>query len=72
MHAEVIATLLHPGDLSLGEWAALFGMFVLFIILPIGVIGFVIFKVVSRHSGGEAGGESQESITLGLNDPTRK
>ena len=72
MHAEVIATLLHPGDLSLGEWAGLFGMFVAFIILPIVIIGFVIFKVVSRHSGAGAGSESQESITLGLNDPTRK
>ena len=72
MHAEVIATVLHPGDLSLGEWAGLLGMFVVFIILPIAIIGLVIFKIVSRHSGGGSGSESQESITLGLNDPTRK
>ena len=72
MHAEMIATLLHPGDLSLGEWAGLIGMFLAFIVLPIAIIGFVVFKVVSRHSGGGASGGSQESITLGLNDPTRK
>jgi len=72
MHAEMIATLLHPGDLSLGEWAGLLGIFLAFIILPIAIIGFVVFKVVSRHSGGRVGSESQESITLGLNDPTRK
>jgi hypothetical protein len=47
MHAEVIATLLHRGDL---EWAGLLGMFVAFIILPIVIIGFVIFQVVRQHS----------------------
>jgi hypothetical protein len=67
-----IATLFHPGDLSLGQWAGLLGMFVAFIILPIGIIGFVIFKVMSRYSGGGDGGESHESITLGLNDPKGK
>lgn len=72
MHAEVIATLLHPGDLSLREWAGLLGMFVAFIILPIVIIGFVIFQVVRRHSSAGPGGESQESITQGLNEPTRK
>jgi len=72
MHAEVIATLLHPGDLSLGEWASLIGMFGAFIILPIVTSGFVIFKVVSRHADDVSGRESQECITLGLNDRTRK
>jgi hypothetical protein len=71
MHA-VIAALFHPGDLSLGQWAGLLGMFFAFIILPIAIIGFIIFKVMSRHSGGGAGGESHESITLGLNDPKGK
>ena len=72
MHPDVIATILHPGDLSFGEWAGLLGMFLAFMILPVAIIVFVIFKVVSRHSSGRAGGGSQESITLGLNDPTRK
>jgi len=72
MHGEVITTLLHPGDLSLGEWAGLLGMFVAFIILPIVIIGFMIFKVMTRYSGGGASGDSQESITLGLNDRKRK
>jgi hypothetical protein len=71
MHT-VIVTLFHPGDLSLGQWAGLFGMFVAFIILPIAVIGFIIFKIMSRHSGGGVGGESHESITLRLNDPKGK
>jgi len=71
MHAEVIAIFFHPGDLSLEEWASLVGMFIGFIILPIVIIGFVIVKVVKRHSS-RAGSECQESITLGLNDPTRK
>lgn len=52
LHVEMIATLLHPGDLSLGDWARLLGMFVAFIVLPIVIIGFIVFKVVSRHSGG--------------------
>ena len=72
MHTAMIATLLHPADLSLGEWAGLLGMFLGFIVLPIAIIGFVVFKVVSRHSAGRASAESQESITLGLSDPTRK
>ena len=72
MHVELIATLLHPGDLSLGDWAALLGMFAAFIILPVVILGFIIFKVINRHSLGGAGRESQETITLGLNDSKGK
>ena len=72
MHVEMIMTLFHPGDLSLGQWAGLLGMLVAFVILPVVIIGFIGFKLVSRHSGGGASNESQESITLRLNDPNRK
>ena len=72
MHIELIATLLHPGDFSLGDWAALLGMFGAFIILPCIIIGFIIFKVINRHSLGRAGSESQETITLGVNDSKGK
>lgn len=71
MHS-VIATLFHPGDLSLGEWAGLLGMFAAFVVLPIVIIGFIIFKIASKHSGSGDAAASQDSITLGLNDPTRK
>ena len=46
MNVEVIALLSHPGDLPLGQWARLLGMFVAFIVLRIADYRFYIFKVV--------------------------
>lgn len=71
MHLEAIVTFFHPGDLSIGDWVRLLGMFVAFIVLPIGIIGFIIFKVVNGHLG-EGASESEESITLRLGDSTPK
>ena len=72
MHLEVIATLWHPGDLSIREWAGLFGVFVALVILPIVIMGFIVFKIISGHRGGTTRGEPSDSITFGLTEPDRK
>jgi len=61
------AILFHPGDLSLGEWVVLLVAFIMVVVLPIVLIGFIIFKVINRHSD-----KSEESITLRLNESKRK
>lgn len=41
--------LLHPGDFSLSQWIWLFGYIFVLIILPLGIAGFIIYKVIKDH-----------------------
>jgi hypothetical protein len=50
MDTLVNIALLPPGDLSGWELAALAGTLIAFGVLPIVVIGFNIYRVVTRHS----------------------
>ena len=59
--------LLHPGDLSGWDWVALLGMFLIFIVLPICLAGFAIYRIVAPHARDTEVGEA-EHVTLGLND----
>lgn len=42
-------TLLHPGDVSFSEWIWVFGYIFVLIILPLGIVGFIIYKVIRKH-----------------------
>ncbi|HET6889583.1 MAG TPA: hypothetical protein VFH31_00660 [Pyrinomonadaceae bacterium] len=66
MDTHVIVALFHPGDLSAWELAGIVGVFFAICVLPIVIIGFVIYRVVvgrSRDSG---------SITLSINESDPK
>lgn len=41
--------LLHPGDLSFSEWVWLFVYMFGFIILPLGIVGFIIYRMIKKH-----------------------
>jgi hypothetical protein len=62
MEMHVIAALLHPGDLSAWELAAIIGVFLALCVLPLVVIGFIIYRVVAGHS------QDSESVTVSLNE----
>jgi uncharacterized membrane protein len=62
MQTYVIAVLLHPGDLSDWQLAGIIGVFFGLCVLPIVIIGFVIYRVVVGHS------RDTGSVTLSLNE----
>ena len=65
MHTHDIVALLHPGDLSRWELAGILGVFIAVCVLPIVIIGFIIYRVVVRHT------RDSGSVTLSLNERSR-
>jgi len=59
----MIVFVFHPGDLSVWQLAGIVGVFLGLTVLPISIIGFVIFKVIQGHSSTR----EEKSITLDLN-----
>ena len=59
----MIVFIFHPGDLSVWQLAGIVGVFLGLTVLPISIIGFVIYKVIQGHSSKE----EEKSITLDLN-----
>ncbi len=45
----MLTHLFHPGDLSAGSWAIVFFIFIVLPCLFLGLIGFIIYKVVKNH-----------------------
>lgn len=41
-------TVLHPGDLDLKSWLIILVMFALLLVLPVLIVGFLIYKVATR------------------------
>ncbi|HKY28964.1 MAG TPA: hypothetical protein VJM12_13575 [Pyrinomonadaceae bacterium] len=63
MNTHNIAAVFHPGELSVWELAGIVAVFFAICMLPIVIIGFIIYRVAARRSG------DSESITLSLNSP---
>jgi hypothetical protein len=61
----MIVLILHPGDLSFWELAGIVGVFFALAVLPILVIGFIIYEVTRKHSSNASEGDH---VTLGLSD----
>ena len=62
MDVHFISALLHPGDLSRWELAGIIGVFFALCILPLVVIGFIVYRMVVGHS------QAGSSVTLSLNE----
>jgi hypothetical protein len=44
----LLITLLHPGDLDLQGWLMILLLFILLIVAPVFLVGFIIYKVFSK------------------------
>ena len=55
---------LHPGDLSLSNWLWLFGYVVVLVILPLALVGFIIYKVIAKHSSDDSDHKDSNTITF--------
>jgi hypothetical protein len=62
LQTYVIAVLLHPGDLSYWQLAGIIGVFFALCMLPIIIVGFVIYRVIVGHS------QDSGSVTLSLRE----
>jgi hypothetical protein len=56
--------LLHPGDFSLGEWIWFFGYIFVLVILPMGIGGFVLYKIIRSHSSNDNDKQDSNRITF--------
>jgi hypothetical protein len=56
--------LLHPGDFSLSDWLWLFSYIIALVILPLGLVGFIIYKVIASHSSDENDHQDSNTITF--------
>jgi hypothetical protein len=41
----MIASLLHPGDLAIGDWLKLLAFGLIFCVLPVVIMGLILYKV---------------------------
>jgi hypothetical protein len=45
----ILMSVLHPGDLGLEGWLMLLALFFFLIVVPIFLVGFIIYKVATRR-----------------------
>ena len=61
MYSYAITLIFHPGDLSTWELLGIIGVVFALLVLPIVIIGFIIYRVVAGHS------HDNDTVTLSLN-----
>ena len=62
METHAIIVIFHPGDLSTWELFGIIGVAFALLVLPIVIIGFIIYRVVIGHS------RDNDTVTLSLNE----
>ena len=62
MDTHAITLIFHPGDLSTWELLGVIGVAFALVVLPIVIIGYIIYRVVAGRS------HDNDAITLSLNE----
>jgi hypothetical protein len=62
MDVLAMTVIFHPGDLSTWELLGIIGVAFALLVLPIAIIGFIIYRVVAGHS------HDSDTVTLSLNE----
>ena len=65
MDSHTIIATLHPGDLSAWQLLGIIGVAFALLVLPLVVIGFIIYRVVAGYS------HDRDKVTLSLNESPR-